>query len=210
MVGRRLRSMRGNRSLRAVAESAGISVGTLIAIEHGKSEPRLGTLVALIEACDHWSVDEAIAPLRASRVVPAGRRDKSEGLVASGWLPNWEALVTDLSERMAARSGAGLLQLMEPSFFVDEVLRSVHLVSGGSPVMWGEGGSASGVIEVLAAPALSLVPVYAARIREHGDAGDLRTRLERATSLAAQARSSGLTVAVVAMDRSACDVADAV
>lgn len=65
-VGARIRELRGKRALEEVAASAGVSGGTLGALERGETDPRLGTLLRLLPALRLCSIEELIGPLPAT------------------------------------------------------------------------------------------------------------------------------------------------
>lgn len=65
-VGERIKELRGTRALESVAEEAGISAGTLGAIERGRADPRLGTLLRLLRALGAGSIEELIGQLPAA------------------------------------------------------------------------------------------------------------------------------------------------
>lgn len=67
LIGARIRALRGDRSQEDLAQQAGISDGTLSAIERGRSDPRLGTLLRLAQALGLSSVEELLGPLPTSR-----------------------------------------------------------------------------------------------------------------------------------------------
>lgn len=72
-VGARIRALRGKRSLEDIAEAAGVSGGTLGAIERGETDPRLGTLLRLLPALGLGSIEELIGPLPAATLAESER-----------------------------------------------------------------------------------------------------------------------------------------
>lgn len=68
-VGRRIRELRGSKSQEQLARLAGISDGTLAAIESGRSDPRLGTLLRLVTALELSCVEEVLGPLPTDRIL---------------------------------------------------------------------------------------------------------------------------------------------
>lgn len=63
ILGARLRSLRGHRSIEEVARRARISSGSLSQLERGRSDPTLGTLLRLMHALDLRSVEELLGEL---------------------------------------------------------------------------------------------------------------------------------------------------
>lgn len=71
-IGERLKSLRGKRPLRDLGEHARLSPSTINQIEHGKRQPKLGTMLALCEALGLHSIEELIGPLPSQTLRPSG------------------------------------------------------------------------------------------------------------------------------------------
>lgn len=72
LVGARLRTLRGQLSQGELSVRSGVSDGTISAIERGESDPRLGTLLRLVEALDLCSVEEFLGPLPSRVFIERG------------------------------------------------------------------------------------------------------------------------------------------
>lgn len=59
----RLRELRGDKSLRKLAEQASVSPGTIHKLEQGLRDPRLGTMLALRDALGLSSIEELLGPM---------------------------------------------------------------------------------------------------------------------------------------------------
>jgi len=79
LIGARVRALRGDRSQEDLARNAGVSDGTLSAIERGRSDPRLGTLLRLVQALGIGSVEELLGPLPTSRYLADDGHDGPPG-----------------------------------------------------------------------------------------------------------------------------------
>ena len=64
LIGDRVRELRGHRTQQVLADQAGISTGTLSAIERGCSDPTLGTMLRLSPPLELSSIEELIGPLQ--------------------------------------------------------------------------------------------------------------------------------------------------
>jgi len=66
MLGERLRGLAVGRSGRELARAAGLGIGTVRDLLEGRSDPTLGTMLALVEALELASIEELLAPLGTS------------------------------------------------------------------------------------------------------------------------------------------------